>query len=94
MVLKCHAMLNKLLSLVGSPFKLADLYQLGTNLSDYVDGIRTEGFYMLDELRKVNLGYFDETIRPTTPSLLIRTTEASLNRLVQITNRSSAYLGD
>jgi len=47
MGLKCLAMLNELLSLVGCPFELTDLCQLGTNLSDQVNNIRPESFYML-----------------------------------------------
>jgi len=47
--LKSLAMLDELLSLVSRPFELANLCQLGTNLSDYVNGIRPESFYMLGQ---------------------------------------------
>lgn len=52
MSLEDLAAFDKLLSLVGCPFKLANLCHLGTNLSDDLDGTRTQIFDMLDELWK------------------------------------------
>lgn len=50
MSLKGLAAFDKLLSLVGGPFELANLGHLGTDLSDNLDGTRTQIFDMLDEL--------------------------------------------
>ncbi len=58
MGLKGYAMLDELLPLIRRPFKLANLYQLGTNISDSVDDTRTQRFDMLDELQKFDQGRF------------------------------------
>jgi hypothetical protein len=50
MSLKSLAVFDKLLSLVGGPFELAYLCHLSTDLSDDLDGTRTQIFDMLDEL--------------------------------------------
>ncbi len=94
MRLKGFAVFNKLLSLVRGPFELANLYHLSTDLSDGLDGTRTQIFDMLDELlkRDESATFLVETLLLTMPSLLMRTTELSLKRLVQIQNRSSAYV--
>lgn len=52
MSLKVLAAFDKLLSLVGCPLKLANLCHLGTDLSDDLDGTRTQIFDMLDKLWK------------------------------------------
>jgi hypothetical protein len=41
MGLKSLAILSKLLALIRRPFELANLYQLGTNLFDRIDGTST-----------------------------------------------------
>jgi hypothetical protein len=46
------AIFDKLLSLVGSPFELANLYHFGTDLSNGLDGTRPQIFDMLNELWK------------------------------------------
>ena len=56
MGLKTHAILNELLPLIRRPFELANLCQLGTNVSDGVDGTRTQSFNMLNELQKLDQG--------------------------------------
>lgn len=52
MGLKSYAMFNKLLPFIRRSFELANLYQLGTNISDSVDGTRTQSFDMLSKLQK------------------------------------------
>jgi hypothetical protein len=58
MGLKGYAMFDELLPLIRRPFKFANLYQLGTNISDSVDDTRTQRFDMLDELQKLDQGLF------------------------------------
>ena len=52
--LKGYAMLNELLPFISRPFELANLCQLGTNISDGVDGTRTQSFDVLNELQKLD----------------------------------------
>lgn len=52
MGLKGYAMLNELLPLIGRSFELANLRQLGTNISDGINGTRTQSFDVLSELQK------------------------------------------
>jgi hypothetical protein len=86
-------MFDELPPLIRRPFELTNLYQLDTNIFDGVDYACTQSFDILDELQRLDQGSIPKTfVRPTKPSLLIRTTEASLKRLVQIKNKSSAYL--
>ena len=49
---KGFAIFGKLLSLVGSPFELANLYHFGTDLSNSLDGSRPQIFDMLNKLWK------------------------------------------
>jgi len=56
MGLKGYAMCDELLPLIRRPFELTNLYQLDTNISDGVDDARTQSFYMLDELQKLDQG--------------------------------------
>jgi hypothetical protein len=58
MGLKGYAIFNELLPLIRRPFKLANLYQLGTNIPDGVDGTRTQSFDVLNELQKFDRGLF------------------------------------
>lgn len=86
-------MFDKLLPLTRRPFELTNLYQLNTNIFDGINYARTQRFDMLNELHKLDQDLTPmKFVRPTKPSLLIRTIEASLKRLVQIKNKSSACL--
>ena len=56
MGLKGLAILNELLPLIRRPFQLANLYQLGTNFSNFIDSARAQIFNVLNELRKLHQG--------------------------------------
>jgi hypothetical protein len=57
-------MFDELLPLIRRPFKLTNLYQLDTNISDGVDYARTQSFDMLGELQSLIRVYSNE-ICPT-----------------------------
>jgi hypothetical protein len=50
MSLKDFAILNELLPFIRRPFELANLCQLGTDISDGVDSTRTQSLDVLNEL--------------------------------------------
>ncbi len=58
MGLKGYAMFDELLPLIRRPFELTNLYQRGTNISDGIDGARTQSFDVLDELQKLDQRLF------------------------------------
>lgn len=63
--LKGYAMLDELLPFIRRPFELANLCQLGTNISDGVDCTRAQSFDVLNELQKLDQQGLLQKIPPT-----------------------------